>query len=264
MIHFSDPRIGVAGDQSYAPFRPRVAFSYSSDMHTLADENSVATPRLVAEPNANSQSSLPTELQSPEAILRLEPAYIVPLSEYQWSGPGRDEPLKRAFDIAVSMVLLIALAPLMLVVSLAIRLNDRSPVLVRQLRIGRFGRVIGLMKFRTRPDGAVKASGFGRFLLKAGIDKLPQLLNVLRGDLSLVGPKAITEVELPRYGLDVIYYLGSRPGITGSWRTGSLARPNIAARIGMDREYARTRTFLSDLKLMFATVRQSIMGRRAP
>jgi exopolysaccharide production protein ExoY len=201
---------------------------------------------------------------APDARLHTETIDKIPLSEYQWSGPGRHEPLKRAFDIVTSVILLAALGPLMLVVALSIRFNDGSPILVRQLRIGRFGRVIGLMKFRTMPPGAQKASRFGRFMIKSGIDKLPRFLNVLQGDLSLVGPKAVSESELPRYGLDVIYYLGSRPGLTGTWRTRNPVKPNSTARVALDREYARTRTFISDLKLLLATVPNSLTDRSAP
>lgn len=263
MIHLSDPRNGFAGDQSYAPFKPRVAFNYLSDLPVMLDGHGEVSAIPSVEPLRLVQETRHAENQSLDARYGADAIEKVPLSEYQWSGPGRQEPLKRAFDIAVSLILLIGLAPLLLVVAVIIRFNDGSPVLVRQLRIGRFGRVIGLMKFRTMPPQAQKASGFGRFLLKAGIDKLPQFLNVLRGDLSLVGPKAISEAELPRYGLDVIYYLGSRPGLTGSWRALGPVKPNYAARIALDREYARTRTFGSDLELLLATVPNSIMGRGA-
>lgn len=263
MIHLSDPRIGVAGEQSYAPFEPRVAFTYSSEMPPLL----TGQPGVAAIPAPElprfAPEARPAENLYLDSRFRGDMPDKVPLSEYQWSGPGRHEPLKRAFDVAVALIVLMALAPLLLVTALVIRLNDGSPVLVRQLRIGRFGHMIGLMKFRTMPPGAQRASPFGRFLLKSGIDKLPQFLNVLQGDLSLVGPKAISEAELPRYGLDVIYYLGSRPGLTGAWRAQGAVKPSYTVRIALDREYARTRTFLSDITLLLATVPHSIMGRSA-
>jgi len=264
MVHLSDPRIGIAGDDSYAPFQPRVAFTYSSAV-IEADAAPVVSDAGIAH---FEKTPFSAELSLPDAAIadakaRAEDAGTVPLSEYQWSGPGRREPYRRALDVALSFVMLLSLAPLLAVVALAIRVQDGGPILVSDRRIGRFGREIDLWSFRTKALGNPQMTSFGRFLRRSGISSLPRILNVYRGDLSLVGPRPITEAELPRYGLDVIYYLASRPGLTGQWRVKTTASPNQAARWQLEREYARTRTFKTDLKFMLVTLPSTLAERKA-
>jgi lipopolysaccharide/colanic/teichoic acid biosynthesis glycosyltransferase len=133
--------------------------------------------------------------------------------------------LKRALDVVVAAVLLVALAPVMLVVALAVWVVLGAPVLHRDTRAGRYGRPIAIVKFRSMRE-AVAADGsplpdaerlgpFGWFLRRTSLDELPQLWSVLVGDMSLVGPRPLPERYVPRYSPRQATRLLVRPGITG-------------------------------------------------
>ncbi|MFS8147286.1 exopolysaccharide biosynthesis protein [Rhizobium sp. R635] len=192
--------------------------------------------------------------------------------------------VKRFIDIIVSAGALIVLAPLFLVIALFIKLDDGGPVFFRQLRWGLKGRKITVLKFRSMrkeacdPSGiqqTVKGdsrlTGIGAVLRKTNIDELPQLLNVLRGDMSLVGPRChainmraagrLYEELVPDYHHRHIM----RPGITGlaqtrGWR-GPTARPLQArARIACDIYYVKNFSLLLDLKILFKTLVIELRG----
>ena len=133
--------------------------------------------------------------------------------------------IKRLADLTIAFFLLLALAPLMGIVALMIRLRMGNPVLFRQVRPGYMGKPFTLYKFRTmieaydddgtpRPD-AERLTHLGRFLRRTSLDELPQLWNVLRGDLSLVGPRPLLMQYLPLYSLEQARRHSVRPGITG-------------------------------------------------
>ena len=188
---------------------------------------------------------------------------------------------KRWFDVAVALVLLVLLSPLFLAVALAVKLHDRGPVLFRQLRIGRHGQPFRIAKFRTMvvdaearlhasPDlyaryvsngfklnlaDDVRVSRLGRFLRASSLDELPQLLNVLRGDMSLVGPRPIVQPELCHYtdrGAAAAY-LSSRPGLTGLWQVSGRNRLGYDERIQLDLVYLATSSLASDVKILCRT-----------
>lgn len=192
--------------------------------------------------------------------------------------------VKRFIDIIASAGALIVLAPLFLVIALFIKLDDGGPVFFRQLRWGLKGRKITVLKFRSMrkeacdPSGiqqTVKGdsrlTGIGAVLRKTNIDELPQLLNVLRGDMSLVGPRChainmraagrLYEELVPDYHHRHIM----RPGITGlaqtrGWR-GPTARPLQArARIACDIYYVKNFSLLLDLKILFKTLVIELRG----
>ena len=136
-------------------------------------------------------------------------------------------PTKRAFDIAVSMTALVLLLPVLVVIALLVRLGSPGPVLYRQQRVSRGGRLFELLKFRTMVVGAdrmapnVSATGdprvtrVGSFLRRWYLDELPQLLNVLRGDMSLVGPRPETPEFVALYTPEERRVLTVRPGLAG-------------------------------------------------
>lgn len=192
--------------------------------------------------------------------------------------------VKRFIDIIVSASALIVLAPLFLVIALFIKLDDGGPVFFRQLRWGLKGRKITVLKFRSMRKEACDPSGIqqtvkgdsrltdiGAVLRKTNIDELPQLLNVLRGDMSLVGPRChainmraagrLYEELVPDYHHRHIM----RPGITGlaqtrGWR-GPTARPLQArARIACDIYYVKNFSLLLDLKILFKTLVIELRG----
>jgi lipopolysaccharide/colanic/teichoic acid biosynthesis glycosyltransferase len=132
---------------------------------------------------------------------------------------------RRALDLLVSAAALLLLAPLVVLVALAVRLSSPGPVIFRQVRVGEGGRPFTLLKFRTmRPGergpevtrgGDPRITPVGRLLRSSGIDELPQLLNVLRGEMTLVGPRPETPALAARYPADCRAVFAHRPGLTG-------------------------------------------------
>jgi exopolysaccharide production protein ExoY len=173
--------------------------------------------------------------------------------------------LKRVFDVLGASVALVLLAPLMLVVAALVGLVLRGPVLFAQKRVGFDGKLFTCYRYRTIPLGAEnvlndpRATCLGNVLLKLGIDQLPQLFNVLRGDMSLVGPRPVPPVEITRYGRHARAYLSSRPGLVGLWRENERSDVSYLGRIARDRYYARRWSLGFDLLLLL----KAAFGRSA-
>lgn len=207
----------------------------------------------------------------------------------------RDRHLKRALDIVLACILLVLLALPMLAIALALAACG-GPVLFMQTRVGRDRSRFVCLKYRTMhrdaearlagvlaaADPAVRAEWrrhqkladdpritlLGRFLRKSSLDELPQLVNVLRGEMSLVGPRPVVAPEVAGYPADRAYfesrsfddYAGCRPGITGLWQVAGRHRTAHAMRIEMDRVYARNWSVLLDLKILWRTVSVVLAG----
>jgi sugar transferase EpsL len=172
--------------------------------------------------------------------------------------------MKRPFDVIVSAVALVVLAPLLLAVAGAVGLALGRPVLFRQLRPGLGGKPFQLVKFRTMLD-ATDASGrplsdehrltrFGRLLRSTSLDELPELWNVLRGDMSLVGPRPLLIHYLPHYTPEQARRHEVRPGLTGWAQVNGRNALGWPERLAMDVWYVDNRSFLLDLKILFLTV----------
>jgi exopolysaccharide production protein ExoY len=198
---------------------------------------------------------------------------------------------KRIIDIVGSLVGIFLLAPLLMVVALLVKLTDPAgPVLYRQERLGRGGRPIGICKFRsmkwaysTGPDRPYKSaeeafaamgrqdlclefaieqkvgddprvSRLGRFLRSTSLDELPQLFNALAGDLSLVGPRPITPIELERYGAHSASFLATKPGITGLWQVSGRSTTGYDERVKLDVFYVENWSPKLDIAILFKTV----------
>jgi O-antigen biosynthesis protein WbqP len=173
--------------------------------------------------------------------------------------------MKRAFDVLVSLLALLALLPVMVVVAVIVRRSSPGPALFVQTRVGRHERPFRCYKFRTMATGAPLAGSHdvsanwitpsGRRLRSTKLDELPQLFNVLRGDMSLVGPRPClpnqTEVIRARRALDVF---SIRPGITGPAQLAAIDMSTPDALAEADRRYLDNRNFISDLGILFATV----------
>ena len=182
----------------------------------------------------------------------------------------------------VALVLLLLLSPLMAVVTFLIWRRDGAPVLFAHYRVGQGGKLFRCMKFRTmlrnseqvlsdllRDDPQARAewardqklandpriTPVGHFLRKSSLDELPQLLNVLRGEMSLVGPRPITVAELTRYGTVRWHYLSVRPGITGLWQVSGRNNTTYEERVALDRHYVEARSLWLDAGILFKTVR---------
>jgi exopolysaccharide production protein ExoY len=186
---------------------------------------------------------------------------------------------KRSFDVIVASVLVVVCAPLFLVITI-ILLSDGGPPFFSQERVGRGGRRFGCYKFRTMvvdaedrlarllaEDPAARAewnatqklkndprvTGWGRWLRRTSIDELPQLLNVIAGHMSLVGPRPIPTPELAQYGPEISVYIRERPGITGLWQVSGRNDLDYRARVALNSRYVMHRTFYGDVKILGKT-----------
>jgi lipopolysaccharide/colanic/teichoic acid biosynthesis glycosyltransferase len=175
---------------------------------------------------------------------------------------------KRAFDIAGALALLVAAAPIFLLVALAVRLRLGAPVFFVQLRAGRGGQPFPLLKFRSMRTGpgsdAERLDRFGRALRLSGLDELPQLFNVLRGDMSLVGPRPLPLDYLRHYSARQARMLRVRPGIAGPGVAAGRNAVPWAERLELGIAYATAPPGLGrDLRLILATLRVWVSGRGA-
>jgi len=183
---------------------------------------------------------------------------------------------KRSIDVAGSALLLVALAPLFLVIALAILVGEGRPVLFRQVRVGRDGQPFTIVKFRSMVRGAdelrvdmaaqnertgplfkanddPRATPIGRLLRITSLDELPQLVNVLHGTMSLVGPRPALYGERAQFPAHVLERERVRPGITGLWQVKARLHPDFESYCHHDLEYVRTWTLRRDLLLLAAT-----------
>jgi lipopolysaccharide/colanic/teichoic acid biosynthesis glycosyltransferase len=218
---------------------------------------------------------LPVALPVPVAV-RAEPATAAP----GWLG-------KRVLDVVLSAVLLVLTLPLFLVLAGVIKATSRGPVFFRQRRVGRGGDDFPMLKFRTmhadseerlRTDADLRArflqgshkipsrldprvTGVGRVLRRLSLDELPQLLNVLSGDMSIVGPRPVERSQLLRdYGAYESTYLALRPGLTGLWQVSGRSRVQFPERAQLDHRYLHSCGPWTDAKIMLRTPRAIVTG----
>lgn len=178
--------------------------------------------------------------------------------------------VKRAFDLVVSGVALVVLAPVLAALALLVRHHLGAPVLFRQQRPGLDGRLFTILKFRTMrdifgPDGKPmpdehRLTRFGSFLRSSSLDELPELVNVLRGDMSLVGPRPLIPAYLDRYTPEQARRHEVRPGITGLAQVSGRNAISWEERLKLDVDYVDNWSFWLDLGVLFRTL--SIMLRR--
>ena len=175
---------------------------------------------------------------------------------------------KRALDLGAAGLLLALLAPVLLVVALLVRLRLGRPVLFRQIRAGRDGRGFRILKFRSMREGpgpdADRLDGFGRALRRSALDELPQLVNVLRGEMSLVGPRPLPLDYLRHYTPRHALRLRGRPGLTGPVVIAGRNEVPWPARLELDAAYAEAPpTLRGDLRILGATLPVWLSGRGA-
>lgn len=190
----------------------------------------------------------------------------------------------------VASLALILFAPALVTIALLIKLTDPGPVLFKHTRVGRRGKRFECLKFRTMklnadallaqilesdPQAAAeweqgqklrkdpRVTWFGKFLRKSSLDELPQIFNVLRGEMSIVGPRPITRAELNRYGKDRRFYLLVRPGITGLWQVSGRSSTGYERRIQLDREYLEEWSWLGEFWIVLMTVPAVLRTRDA-
>ena len=191
---------------------------------------------------------------------------IVPPAPRRW-----DDPLKRAVDVAAAAALLVVASPVIAAVALAVRVKLGGPVLFRQRRAGRGGQPFELLKFRTMrpaPPGpwsaatdAERLTPLGRALRRWSLDELPQLVNVLRGDMSLVGPRPLPVEYLPRYSSAQIRRHAVLPGVTGWAQVNGRNDTDWVRRLQHDVWYVDHRSLGLDLRILARTAFQVVRPR---
>jgi len=194
----------------------------------------------------------------------------------------------RTIDIVGASCAILFLMPLFVVVAALVLLTSRGRVFFGQKRIGRDGRLFTCFKFRSMvvdaeqrlhdllaTDPAAReewlrdhklkkdprVTPIGTFLRKSSLDELPQFLNVLRGDMSLVGPRPIVIGEIPRYGRYLRSYASVKPGLTGLWQISGRSNTSYRRRVALDVTYARSKSLRLDISILLATV-PAVVGAR--
>ncbi|MDH7480980.1 MAG: sugar transferase [Armatimonadota bacterium] len=194
--------------------------------------------------------------------------------------------IKRCLDVVISLIMLIILAPLMLLVALAIKLESEGPIIYKQTRVGKNGREFTFYKFRSmfrdadkrlaelrhlnEADGPIfkikndpRITKVGRIIRKTSIDELPQLINVLKGDMSLVGPRPPLPVEVAQYTARDRQRLNVIPGITCLWQISGRSNIGFDRWVELDLEYIRNQSLWLDLKILLLTIPAVIKGTGA-
>ena len=188
---------------------------------------------------------------------------------------------KRAIDLIVAITALLLLSPLLLIIAMIVKLSDRGPVFYSHTRIGVGGAAFGCLKFRTMKTDASaqlaellqnnpaarvewettrklkddpRITAIGDILRRSSIDELPQLINIVRGDMSLVGPRPVTAEELPRYGEHIWAYMAVRPGLTGHWQTSGRNDVSYEHRVSLDVHYINNWSLGRDFVIIAKTI----------
>lgn len=206
---------------------------------------------------------------------------IRPLRGAPEGATGVDAVLKRAFDIIFALTFLMVALPFIIVLAIALQIDSPGKLLFVQPRVGRHGRMFRCIKFRTMHEDAEqilaellatcpasrreweadhklrndpRVSRLGKIVRKLSLDELPQLFNILSGEMSVVGPRPIVQAEIPKYGSFFIDYCAVKPGLTGLWQVSGRNDVSYAERVQLDRQYRMRVSFLFDLGIVLRTV----------
>lgn len=198
--------------------------------------------------------------------------------------------VKRTLDVVIALGALITLFPLFGLVACLVKASDGGPIFYRHMRLGHGRRTFPCLKFRTMvPNGDQvlaehlrrsrtaaeewattrklksdpRITAVGATLRKLSIDELPQLINVLRGEMSIVGPRPIVFDEIPMYGDDIQFYFSARPGLTGPWQVNGRSNKSYARRVTLDRGYVENWSVWADLQIVVKTIPVVLAARDA-
>lgn len=195
--------------------------------------------------------------------------------------------MKRLVDVAMATAGLIVMCLPMALIALLIKLESPGPVIYVHNRIGKDGKKLALLKFRSmyvnadamidsftpeqkaeweanfKLENDPRITRIGKFLRRSSLDELPQMINILRGELSVVGPRPVVTAELERYGENKNKFLSVQPGLTGYWQAYQRSACSYEKRMEMELYYAEHANFWWDIRIMFKTVGTVLMGRGA-
>jgi exopolysaccharide production protein ExoY len=196
--------------------------------------------------------------------------------------------LKRVFDVSAALTALVLISPLFLMLMLLVKFSDRGPAFYGHRRVGHSGKSFRCLKFRTMVvDGDKVLQAYlhanpkateewlatrklqndprvtlvGAVLRKLSLDELPQLINIIRGEMSIVGPRPVVEDELELYETAAIYYLQSRPGLTGLWQVSGRNDVSYASRVAFDTHYVKNWSLGSDMMIIAKTIPAVCLSR---
>lgn len=214
--------------------------------------------------------------------------YLHDLPEADYAAPQnadvekrQNSALKRSTDLLVALAACIFLLPVLIPIALLIRLSDGGPAIFKQKRVGLNGREFLCYKFRSmhidskrqlaellerdpraraewkatqKLENDPRITKLGNFLRKSSLDELPQLLNIIKGDMSIVGPRPIVQSEIEKYGEYFEHYKSVRPGLTGLWQVSGRSETTYDERVALDVTYVNQRSFFADLKIIAMTI----------
>jgi exopolysaccharide production protein ExoY len=269
-------RLAPAGAVCRAPLRPHVVSR--TERRLISDNSEIQAQSTVAfDPAVVGLRGFEPPLQWDE----------MPAQGAQPASPY--DPVKRALDVAGAIALAAVFSPLIVAIVLLMR-REAGSIIYKHRRIGRYGRVFECLKFRTMVSNAdqvlqellesnpeIKAewlrdhklrcdprvTRLGRFLRRTSLDELPQLWNVVRGEMSLVGPRPVVREELLRYGRNARAYLSAKPGITGLWQIKGRNDTDYRRRVALDTYYVRNQNLMLDLYILLQTTRVVLGGSGA-
>jgi exopolysaccharide production protein ExoY len=272
-------RLTTVGPARRPPLRPHLVLSGERRVTLEASELPADSAVAFDHPGNGAHPFEPRLREERPALAREEVA--LPASPYA--------PAKRILDVAGAIVLAAVFSPLMLAIVVLMRRGGGS-IIYKHRRVGRDGRAFECLKFRTmvpnadqvlrellERDPAIKAewlsdhklrcdprvTPLGRFLRRTSLDELPQLWNVMRGEMSLVGPRPVVREELLRYGRNVRTYLSAKPGITGLWQVKGRNDTDYRRRVVMDTYYVKNQNLRLDFYILLQTTRVVLGGSGA-
>ena len=186
--------------------------------------------------------------------------------------------VKRILDCILATIALIILSPIYLIIAIAVKIDSKGPVFFKHTRIGKNGKIIKIYKYRTMVANAEelikkftpeqmkeykenfklendpRITKVGKFLRKTSLDELPQLLNIIQGDLALIGPRPVVKSELEKYGENTGKFLSVTPGLTGNWAASGRSNTTYEERMKMELWYVDNISFITDVKIFFKTI----------
>ena len=186
--------------------------------------------------------------------------------------------VKRTTDVVLSSVAMVVLSPVFAAIALAIKLESKGPVFFKHTRIGKDGKIIKIYKFRSMVENAEdliknftpeqmkeykenykltddpRITKVGKFLRKTSLDELPQLINIIKGELSIIGPRPVVQDELEKYGPNAQKFLSVTPGLTGYWAANGRSCTSYEQRMEMELFYVDNLSLKMDVKVFFKTI----------